>query len=257
MSKLLVYSILITVLLLCSQVVPSLVDVRRDTCAVVALVLTLSIIILDTARRACSTVDESFSQDVVFERAESLYQDIKDLPEIDLKTYAGGFLEDKYKILQEAHKTSTKPEDVKAYFVKHYKTSQDEGKVWSASENEAPPLPEAPVVEKEQPQEKTPVSRDEIRQIIREVVMHERHTDFLEKPEYAQKNPLYYTNKGDLIDRSWENQFTVLDTKHWRPYVSPPPLCVGTNEACQACPTVMHSPYLELKNFDHARKVVQ
>ena len=101
------------------------------------------------------------------------------------------------------------------------------------------------------------ISKDEIRSIIKEVVLQERGKDFLESPDYKKMDPLYYTNKGELIDRSWENQFSVLDTKHWRPYVAPPPVCIGKDKPCDACPTVMHTPYLELKHFDASRKITE
>lgn len=78
---------------------------------------------------------------------------------------------------------------------------------------------------------------------------------YLDQPEYQTKDSDYYTNKGDLIDRSWENQYTLLDTKYWKPYISPPPLCIGRKEPCDSCPTINHMPYLELKDFDKSRRV--
>lgn len=78
---------------------------------------------------------------------------------------------------------------------------------------------------------------------------------YLNQPEYQTKDSDYYTNTGDLVDRSWDNQYTLLDTKYWKPYVPPPPLCIGRNEPCDSCPTINHMPYLELKNFDNSRKV--
>jgi len=94
-----------------------------------------------------------------------------------------------------------------------------------------------------------PVTTEEIRTMVKEIIK-ESSKSYLEKEEYKEKDPLYYMNTGDLIDNSWENQFSVLNTKYWKPYFydAKPPVCVGDNKY-NATPTVMHTPYLELKNF--------
>jgi hypothetical protein len=94
------------------------------------------------------------------------------------------------------------------------------------------------------------VTTEEIRALVKEMVKESKHS-YLEKEEYKEKDPLYYMNTGDLIDNSWDNQFTVLNTKYWKPYFydAKPPVCMGNNDNCQANPTTMHTPYLELKDF--------
>lgn len=74
--------------------------------------------------------------------------------------------------------------------------------------------------------------------------------DFLTtSKDYADKDQSYYVNKGDLIDKEWKDKFTILDTKHWKPYTDPPPVCLDKSEPCAPCPVVMHSPYLDLSQF--------
>lgn len=71
--------------------------------------------------------------------------------------------------------------------------------------------------------------------------------DFVsEKPEYQKKDLLYFVNKGDLVDREWTQFYTVLDTKHWKPYVSPPPVCLDRQDPCSVCPIVAQNSYLDL-----------
>jgi len=91
--------------------------------------------------------------------------------------------------------------------------------------------------------------------IIKSLVTSKK-SSYLENEDYKRYDPDYYTNKGDLIDRSWENQFVILDTKHWKPYQIPPPVCLGKDDSCVPCPTIMHTPYLELKQFDKSRKIL-
>lgn len=72
---------------------------------------------------------------------------------------------------------------------------------------------------------------------------------FLSSNNYGGKDPLYYANSGDLIDRSWKDKYVILDTKHWKPYISPPPICLDRDKPCDACPVTMFTPYLDLSQF--------
>ena len=81
--------------------------------------------------------------------------------------------------------------------------------------------------------------------------------EFLEtQPEYKGKDEMYYANKGDLINREWTSKYTILDTKHWKPYIAPPPVCLGKDQACDVCPTVMHQPYLDLSEFSKTKAII-
>jgi hypothetical protein len=95
------------------------------------------------------------------------------------------------------------------------------------------------------------VSEQDVRNIVKQL-MKENNKGYLEQDEYKEKDPLYYMNTGELIDNSWENQYSVINTKFWKPYFyeATPPVCMGNNDNCTANPTVMHTPYLELKNFN-------
>ena len=74
--------------------------------------------------------------------------------------------------------------------------------------------------------------------------------DYLSKKEYSTKDKAYYTSKAELIDGSWDHPYFILDTKHWRPHVEPPPVCIGGDE-CEPCPVdKLSSLPLLLKNFD-------
>ena len=73
--------------------------------------------------------------------------------------------------------------------------------------------------------------------------------DFLDKLDYQGHDPLYYINKGDLIDCSWDNQYSLVDSKHWKPYTPPPPVCVK-QDTCEPSSTSLFMPYLELRHFD-------
>lgn len=78
---------------------------------------------------------------------------------------------------------------------------------------------------------------------------NDKYDFLLSSQDYADKDQLYYVNKGDLIDKEWKDKFTILDTKHWKPYNDPPPVCLDKNEPCAPCPVIMHSPYLDLSQF--------
>ena len=80
--------------------------------------------------------------------------------------------------------------------------------------------------------------------------------DFLSTAEYGEKDPLYYANTGDLIDRSWREKYTILDTKHWKPYTAPPPVCLDRESPCPPCPVVMHTPYLDLSLFHKTKAII-
>jgi len=74
--------------------------------------------------------------------------------------------------------------------------------------------------------------------------------DYLSQKEYSTKDKAYYTSKAELIDSSWDHPYFILDTKHWRPHVEPPPVCIGGDE-CEPCPVdKLSSLPLLLKNFD-------
>ena len=74
--------------------------------------------------------------------------------------------------------------------------------------------------------------------------------DFLNKLEYQQKDPQYYISSGDLINNSWDNAYSLVDSKHWKPYVSPAPVCVGNDSPCTPCNSGTYMPFLELHNFN-------
>eukprot|EP00952_Eustigmatos_sp_NYUAD-ZCMA_P001007 4312-Eustigmatos_ZCMA.PRE.1 len=62
---------------------------------------------------------------------------------------------------------------------------------------------------------------------------------------------LYYTKKGDLIDKTWTKGYTVLDTKHWKPYVAPPPVCLDREKPCKACPQSSNTGgYMDLADLE-------
>lgn len=79
---------------------------------------------------------------------------------------------------------------------------------------------------------------------------------FLTSRKYEEKDPLYYANTGDLVDRSWKQMYTILDTKHWKPYTQPPPVCLDRETPCKPCPVVTHTPYLDLSQFDKTQATV-
>lgn len=79
---------------------------------------------------------------------------------------------------------------------------------------------------------------------------------FLNEKTYVDKDPLYYANTGDLVDRSWKQMYTILDTKHWKPYTKPPPVCLDRDTPCKPCPVIMHTPYLDLSQFGGTQATV-
>lgn len=75
--------------------------------------------------------------------------------------------------------------------------------------------------------------------------------------DYQGKDITYYMNKGDLIDKSWDNPFAILDTKYWKPYNQPPPVCSGGgNASCEPCGVASFTPYLDVTSFDAKRKIM-
>jgi hypothetical protein len=79
---------------------------------------------------------------------------------------------------------------------------------------------------------------------------------FLDEKTYVDKDPLYYANTGDLVDRSWKQMYTILDTKHWKPYTKPPPVCLDRDTPCKPCPVIMHTPYLDLSQFSGTQATI-
>jgi cell division septation protein DedD len=59
------------------------------------------------------------------------------------------------------------------------------------------------------------VSEQDVRNIVKQL-MKENNKGYLEQEEYKEKDPLYYMNTGELIDNSWENQYSVINTKFWK-----------------------------------------
>lgn len=78
---------------------------------------------------------------------------------------------------------------------------------------------------------------------------NDKYDFLLSSQDYGEKDQLYYVSKADLIDREWKDRFTILDTKHWKPFQDRPPVCLDRNEPCAPCPVTMHTPYLDLSQF--------
>jgi len=74
--------------------------------------------------------------------------------------------------------------------------------------------------------------------------------DYLNNLEYREKDPSYYISPGDLIDNSWDNSYSLVDSRHWKPYTSIPPVCRNKDLPCVPCNSGQYLPYLELKNFN-------
>jgi hypothetical protein len=74
--------------------------------------------------------------------------------------------------------------------------------------------------------------------------------DYLNNLEYREKDPSYYISPGDLIDNSWDNSYSLVDSRHWKPYTSIPPVCKNKDLPCVPCNSGQYLPYLELKNFN-------
>ena len=99
---------------------------------------------------------------------------------------------------------------------------------------------EQAAIEKEEEKEEVP-GQDEGATPEEEKALHTGKDpyDFVDaNPAYAEKDLLYYTKKGDLVDKQWTSFYTVLDTKHWKPYVAPPPVCLDREKPCPVCPQV-------------------
>lgn len=81
--------------------------------------------------------------------------------------------------------------------------------------------------------------------------------DFLDsQAEYKAKDDLYYVNKGDLIDKQWQSKYVILDTKNWKVYEPPPPVCLDRKKPCNVCPVSVHSDYLDLSDFPNTEAII-
>jgi hypothetical protein len=74
--------------------------------------------------------------------------------------------------------------------------------------------------------------------------------DFLNNLAYQNENPLYYINSGDLVDNSFDNPYTLVDSKHWKPHRAKPPVCVNKDAPCEPCAINSHVPYLDVTKFN-------
>ena len=239
-------------------------------------------------------ITESFNSsnvDSIFEKAYAMYLSIKDKKDTDLSTFNDGYLKDKYSLLEESTSLFTTKNDIKNYFIMKYlskvaslenvstkyadalKTQEIVQPIANVTINtstdnlsEIPEVSQIPevsesheiadgniVVDTTTTTKEDYITKKDAVDIIKHLVSSK---SYLENEDYRGNDPAFYTNKGDLIDRSWENQFVVLDTKYWKPCVAPPPACLGKDDSCVPCPTIMHTPYLELKQFDKSRKIL-
>lgn len=86
--------------------------------------------------------------------------------------------------------------------------------------------------------------------------MQERYKGFITKPDYQGENPAYYASKGHMIDSSWDNEYTILNTKYWLPSYKSVPPCIGLDKPCEPCPVMHTTNNLQLSRFDGSRKIL-
>jgi len=274
------YILLALLICLIVYVTPKRMNVSTKCVLISSIVVVISILVDFLTSKSVEFFDE-VSQ---FDKTQKLYQQIKDNNNIDLKTFEGGYLQDKYDIIKQANELYSQPADMKKYFDLAYRPTTTTSMTSPPASMTSPPTtvsppasdPQQPIpVMDEAVQKKPNVKRDEeipippqtsepsklyseqeVSDIVNSALVKKRN-DWLDKPEYKEKDPLYYTSKGELIDNSWDNQYVILDTKHWKPYITPPPICAGKDDPCDTCPTIMHMPYLELRNFDKASQITK